>query len=686
MPNTYFLIAVLIALTSQAFVISSSICLAQLIAKDRNIMVRGTISIVLYVALELGIFWLLAPLNQFNNLNVFLVFGSLFLSSQYINAQGGESTKIPLSESMLFKKFYLRPSSPVCILSVITIALTFLHMVASCILPVIGWDYVAYRGLKAALFVQNEGLFTFALPGGWQFYKLMPANTEVLFSYLMLGTNNDVLVSIFDFVLFFLLPLPIWAYTYERSNPEWRWVQALLIWWLPLLREGVGFAQTETELAFFMMAATLFLLEAFKDGNFNSLGLCGLSLGIGYGIKPIILPQIAIFGLFVCFVAVKYPRTALKTLTVFCLSFLLPSLPWIIYSLRETGLPLSPLPVSFLGIRFGNAPQALEWYMSRVESVPYVLFEEVGQLSQLFLSWHRLAFGYLGCAELVLLFITIPVAYRRSKLATTLCLTTFFSGLIALLMPSMRLNRVFYHSGRYLLHSVSALFFIFERPSRNILWYLIPIILITFLILNAVPRTRYYPVSGTQFLLLLFATIPIALYLIRLGSRYLRVGITIVLLSLCTALATYLRANSVLDYFKLTEKVNPEYYWVQALPSSVYFGKGHKIAVTAGPYQRLTNHLLFHFLGFNFQNTLLYVPPVPVESGKAVLFPDAKEAAAASDKWINKLVSEKIGYVLSLKPRSVEMQILTSSPAIFRPLINHADWGIFCVVPVGECQ
>jgi hypothetical protein len=131
--------------------------------------------------------------------------------------------------------------------------------------------------------------------------------------------------------------------------------------------------------------------------------------------------------------------------------------------------------------------------------------------------------------------------------------------------------------------------------------------------------------------------------------------------------------------------MNPDYYWVQTLLSSIYFGKGHKIAVTAGPYQGLTNHLLFHFLGSNFQNKLLYVSPLPAESGKAVLFPDAKKAASSEARWIKQLVSEKIEYVLSLQPRSVEMQIMTSSPEIFHPIVAHENWGIFCFVPVGDC-
>jgi hypothetical protein len=430
----------------------------------------------------------------------------------------------------------------------------------------------------------------------------MPGNLEVGFSHLMLGTRNDVLVIIFDFLMFILVPLPIWAYGYHRTNPEWKWVQALLLWWLPLLREGVGFAQTETELTFFILAGMLFLLDYIKDRRLVTLGMCGLSLGIAYGIKPLVLPQIIVFAIIICLVAFKNTPRPYQTLSVFVLSFLSFSLPWFLSSLIETGLPLSPLPISFLGFQLGSTTEAMNWYMSRVDSVPYVAFEELEQVARVFFTWDRLAFGYLGFAEIILLLIITPFAWRNSKLTASLCLAVFLSGVIAFFLPSMRLNRLFYYAGRYLVHSVAVLVFLFERPSRNIFWYLTPVILVIFLMLTAVPRIRYFPVNGNEMLVILFLTIPLFLYLTRRFSVYVRAGGCIFILSLCTFLATCLRTTSVAAYFKLVENIDQNYYWNQALPMSIYFGNGHRIAVTHGPYRKLSNHLLYHFLGSSFQN------------------------------------------------------------------------------------
>lgn len=373
MPYTYTLFSILLNLTSTAFVIFCSISLAQMIAGNRNIMFLGTTSVVAFFALELLVFWLLAPFNQFNNLNVFLLFGALSLTVQSIKKKYEEIINIDLSKEQIPEKLVLHFTSPICLLAIFTIVLLFLQMVASCILPVMGWDYIAYRGLKAALFVQNNGLFTFKLPGGWQFYSLMPANTEIIFSYLMLGTRNDVLIIIFDFVSFILLAMPIWAYSYERTSSDWKWTLALLIWWLPVLREGIGFAQAETQLTFFLLAGILFLTDFINQRHYSSLGLCGLSLGIAYGIKPIILPQVALFGLATILIAFRDSKQALKILAIWSISFLFLSLPWFIYSSIKTGLPLSPLPISILGIELGKAPEALEWNMRRIENVPYVV-------------------------------------------------------------------------------------------------------------------------------------------------------------------------------------------------------------------------------------------------------------------------------------------------------------------------
>lgn len=686
MQTSYFLFAVLLNLTGIAFAIFSSASVARRISGTHNVMFLVVSCIVLFFAHELLIFWILAPISQFSNLNVFVMSSALALCVNYFEGNRSRPSPVGLWGEQLKESLQFARITPVYIFSIITLILVFLHMVASCILPIMGWDYVAYRGLKAGLFIQNKGLFNIGLPGGWQFYKLMPGNMEVIFSYLMLGTRNDFFVTIFDFLIFLLLPLPVWAYSLQRTDSDWRLMQALLIWWLPLLYEGVGFAQTETEITFLILAATLFMLDFIREKKFVIMGMCGLSLGIAYGIKPIVLPQILVFAITTCIVSVKNARRAFLFLVVFFGSFLSLSLPWFICSLIETGLPLSPLPINFLGIQLGSTTEAMNLNMSRIGSVPYVRFEELGQIANLFFTWDRLAFGYLGFAELIVLLICLFYSWRTSKVTSSLCLMIFMSGVIAYFQPSMRLNRVFYHSGRYLVHAISALFFLFERPSRNPVWYILPVFLIGGLMLNAIPRTRSYPTGGMETLLLLFLAIPLTLFLTKKFSGHIRVAVSIFLLTMCAALATSLRTVAVPHYFKLIGQVNPGYYWIEAISDSIYKGKGHRIAVTAGRYEKLSNHLLYHFLGASFQNSLVYVLPYSLEPGRPVIFPEASKVVESRNEWINQLVANRIEYVLSLRPGSPELLILNSSPKTFYPISRGTDWGFFCVIPVGKCK
>ena len=76
------------------------------------------------------------------------------------------------------------------------------------VLPPLGWDFLTYHGVKAALWAKGHKIFFhYDAPGAWEYYKTFLGGAEVYFAWAMLATHSELLIGVMDWIHWVLLTL-----------------------------------------------------------------------------------------------------------------------------------------------------------------------------------------------------------------------------------------------------------------------------------------------------------------------------------------------------------------------------------------------------------------------------------------------------------------------------------------------
>lgn len=545
--------------------------------------------------------------------------------------------------------------------------------------PPVAWDWAMYHGVKAALWVQNAGGPGLNLehgPSSWELTRTTFAGGEALSAWAMLPTHNDYLVGASQIAQWLALGLALIFLARQIGVREpFATAAAGFVLAVAPIRLQVGSGYVEIPLALTIVLAVAFGLQAIRRGCPGSFLLSAASIGLGCAIKITALPVAAILVVFLTVLAVR--RRAWRLILAGAAAFIVLASPWMVYNTLDTGAPLSPANVKVLGIELGKGSEAID----RMYEHPNLLADTPANEWRAFnttftsLSAHREGVGWPVLVPLLLLLVSLPILIRRSWQRGLLLALVAGASLAEAYSPAMWLWRLILEENfsRFLVQGVVLA---------------VPISMAWCNRRSALARVYFaYLVLITSFVLLRYSLVGVARHEIDAMLDFL-VGVVLVVLAVRAArrriaspgwrAAAMLGAVVALLGYTHQERVanrndamtSSQYlhgvirYWLDAARAVETPDKSNRIAVTHGVSNFLDTGLFYFLLGSQLQNELVYVPPSI--DGSFFFNPKEEPDEMSLDAWLKRLRRERVDYVVSLDPATVELEWMDKHPETFR--------------------
>jgi hypothetical protein len=350
-------------------------------------------------------------------------------------------------------------------------------------------------------------------------------------------------------------------------------------------------------------------------------------------------------------------------------------------NIRESGYPLSPMPISIQGVTLGRANDVIAWYDDRpdLKSSPETERAVVGKVFR-FPPARNENLGGLAAIPLVLFPLGVASVARRSVFAAVMLSAAAVAIVALFYAPSFRTVRLGWSvtSSRFLLPLLCLALPVsvawWRHAPRTAQWYLG--FLSISILLNAVfiATTGWGAVDARATIVVLTVCLFITAIAVTSSFRRAAMPLRVIVAAVMVVGGLYvltmwretnryqmLRASTVLDRV-------PK-YWVDAAAAADAPPTRRKIAVTAGPLQTADNWFLYHFLGRKLQNELTYVPVVDV------------------DAWQHTLSEQQVTHVMSFIPTSTELQWMEERPQQFQRVAGEkGQWGLFAVSATTEAK
>ena len=579
-----------------------------------------------------------------------------------------------------------------------------LLMIRTLVVPPLSWDTLTYHAVKSALWVQNAGELPLRTPGGWSAYRNYFGGGEILWAWAMLPFGADTLAPLVDAVEWLALGLAMVALARELGVREpIASAQAGFVLMVPTFQLvlGSGYVELALNLAFVSgMAFAIRFMRGPAPSNVEGprpvwLALACAGLGVAGGVKVTALPLLGVM-----FAALTL-RAALSRdgMRRYAGAFLAGSaaiammtLPWIANNVRESGYPLSPMPISIAGVTLGEANDTISWYDQR-PNLKSTRQSEMFVLKQIFrLPPERNEnLGAAAAIPLVLLPLGIAVIAKSSR-PTALVLSVLVLVMLAgfyspafrtvclgwsvsasrFLMPLVCLAAPL--SAVWCRYAPRAARVYFGFLSAAIVFHALLMAMIVWAPLDARAAITAFAMAT------LMAAIALTARVRRLPApAQLALAVLIGVASLQAANVWRERHRYEMARESTVLHFVPR-YWVTAAASVDTLATPQKIAVTAGPQQNADNWFLYYFLGRRLQNELTHVPATADGRIRQLGLPHEITAAADAGVWLKRLSDERVTHVMSFSPRSVELDWMEERPEHFQRVSGAPGrWGLFSV-------
>jgi len=554
------------------------------------------------------------------------------------------------------------------------------------ILPPMGWDSLTYHVFKAAEWLRTGGVDGMAGTGPFGCHRLMFGGGEVLSAFGFLPFGDDTLAGFLDGLLYLGAGLgTLLAARALRVKEPFASSAALFVLSVPVLRlmPGSGYVEGGIVAALFVGHA---LLSEARSRLPVLLGAA--TLGVAAGIKFPVLGM-ATAGLVVSLIELRIQRRLTLAASVLAFAaFASFVAPWMLRAARETGYPLSPIPIRAFGITLGVASPEVAWWIDHADLPAYRLSAEAHALQQVFGLPADVTAAQGVWPFALLLLAAAPRGARRcfSRPGGPALLVMGVVNLALYFSPGFSLVRLEWasSSARFLLPAlvvlgITGLAAGRIREGRSERWRrLVVVLAIATLALTA----HHGFSSGSIGWLVLLAVLGAPLQLLIHPCRKL-VTLSVAIVAgvvLVIAAKEYYRHEAYAGEIVLHSFPR---YWVSAAELVDDDSRPATIAVTSGPYQRLDNWFVAPFLGRRFQNRVLYVP----SSADGALLrwgsaPAAESVVRAADAegFYASLLRNGVTHVMSFIPPGPELAFLEGRPDRYARLDGRAGlWGLYAV-------
>ncbi len=564
------------------------------------------------------------------------------------------------------------------------------------VLPPLGWDALTYHAVKAALWVQHGAIDGMNGPGTWAYYRNMLGGGEVFTAWAMLPFHADTLVPAIDLAGWLGAGVGTWLLARELGAREpYASTGAAFVLSVPALRLMPGSVYVEPVMLATFTAGLALAAAAVTRRRVELMLPAAAALGVSAATKYSMLLATAL-PLVVAALCLHGRGLQRRRWTVAAtVAYVLPVGPWLLRTWLDTGAPLSPVPIALAGWTLGVAPPEVLWYMGMPARVPVQAASELDVLTRLFpLPQSGVeGLGALTAVVAPLMLAGVPGLARRSPRACAVVIAALTSCLATYYAPSFAMIRHVFpvNSSRFLLPVVlagTALGVSWCRRGSGAadavrrfllgatLWHLFSYMWVGSTTLSRGGALR------AGLIALALAEAWWLLGLLRLGPiRYATRALAVVA---ALALLFPWRDAHRYDLWEADYSLHPfgaAQYWPGAAAELDTPDRPRRIAVTAGPDQRLDNWFVYPFMGRRLQNEVMYVPLS--SDGRVHHFGGPAENAryaevADYDIWKARLQLLGVTDVVSFLPTSTELTWMEHHPEQFQRVTGiAANWGVF---------
>lgn len=556
------------------------------------------------------------------------------------------------------------------------------------IVPPLGWDTLTYHGPRAARFLQSGQLTFEPGTGPHDYYRHFFAGGEVLTAWAMLPFHSDLLVNLGAVCQWLLLGLASWALARELGAREpFAGSAALAVMFAPVVQLQVCSGYVELPLNAALVQGCALGVRCLRRPSPGAAVACAMSLGVAAGIKLQGAAPGAIVGVFVLG-RLLLARGWLAAVSGSACA-LLPALPFALRAWRDTGYPLSPMPIQLGPLTLGVASPMMRWYQERNLGDPgwdaekSALLRMLAPLGDFHATLGSLSFLPFALAPLGVLALARrrPLTAAMMGAAAAVPLLAHFSASLS----AVRLLRVG-SAARFLITGLALcvpLSVVLCRPGAALARAYRSLLLaypLAYTLLALRDGQAEWELRDMLCLAIVLAWTWI--FVRALWRRSPRAGLAL-------ALGAWLAGSACLQLRRDQTRFsayrhsfaihNSPRYWADAARKLDTPDKPRRIAITGGPDQSSDKWLGYFFLGSRLQNTLHYV--VPTRDGRVAHHgPGGElEARADYDAWLLRLRAAGISHVVSFQPRALELGWMQAHPDRFENVSSGPDWGVFAL-------
>ncbi|MEM9073333.1 MAG: hypothetical protein AAGE52_32810 [Myxococcota bacterium] len=538
--------------------------------------------------------------------------------------------------------------------------------------PPTGWDWLTYHGTRAVLFTQQAGWSFPEAPGTWGLCRNYVAGSEVLSAWTLLPMRGFELAGLDSLAQWIAIGVLTVALARGLGTSLRGAIAAsLALLFVPPLQQQVGAGYVDLALTMALLGTWVFALAWLNEPTKARLFLAACAGGLAIGIKLIGLLPVGVVGLVVVATALRSSAHRKAIPLAAPLALLLPGLPWFVVALRDTGLPLSPAPITVGGIALGEANAEMRRHLQMSVEGAYTWAGESAVLAKVFGPVLPPGQGLTALSAVPVL-LTLAGAIRdliARQWKSLLALAVLGSVLATYYHPGMSVFRVNWHvqTSRFLLPLMAlALPLCVWCWDRRVLHLGLEALATLWALLYVA-----YGAAPQELIPIAAVTAVGVLALVAIGRSQpiaVALGLASLILGLCWA--PTLRDAYFAEGFHLHHS---EREWNEAR-RIVDSSRPQRVSVTAGT-RRVPHHWFSTYLaGARLQNELVYTA---ITEDGTVFHPDVDGPPREGDRaaWVRRV--ERVDYVVTLPPRSVEQSWMDELPSVFEKQAGDERWGVY---------
>jgi hypothetical protein len=576
-----------------------------------------------------------------------------------------------------------------------TLLLALVRLVRGSVSPPLGWDALTYHLYKAGRWVQLGNLAAQPAPDAWGYYEYYPVVGDVFWAWTMLLVRSGALLTLAGTAVWLALLLGV--YTAARALGARSDHAALAACALSAMPSSMAYLSSgyvdNTTTALFILGA-VFVIRVVGKGALPEAPLAIGALALMLGTKLTTAAYFLVGAVMVVYAVVRArePGRVRRLIVLGCLAAAVAGSPSYQRAWVEQDSPFYPFRIAFGSVVLSEGSETATAVGRDLRSANRYQLGSPLAFWAYFLARPKTtgAFVNPGPVAVVLALLALLGAAelarrrgsRRGAVFLAACALLTLAGFLSGNMATFRQTFKVSTAGRYVLPGFAAAAVLGAGWSARIarsLW--IPGILVSLYL--ALPG-GWQPVEaapllwGTGIVLVLGAGLFAAA---RLGARRGRWLVAAALLATVAlaasevALERVRRAYRYPLYEAAADPADPIYHMhgLHAIYTSAWHiwraldgPEPHRLAVVAGFDGIGHNWYRYPLLGSRLQNRIAYVPITADGSIVDYRLPAEVDRRADFRRWVERLVEDRIEYVVSLAPRTtIEDLWMRETPELF---------------------